>query len=510
MISRAKLGLGVGVVLGLLLANTVYLSGKTVAGNVKRSFTEAWAVPLGGVQSIVRTQVKPGEGALLVMVSPAALSLVGDDGQQRRRLPPAGALAAAATGDLTGDGVDEIVTLNRLSGQAALRAFDGDLKPLWSVTLEEGAPPARVLIVDLDGDKQRDVVAGFEGGRLRAVSSRGRPLWSWAMPEGPTGEDAALRGLDDVKGEHGERRVALARRDGRAALLDGRGQALWTDKLPAQVRRLRSLDLGDGEPALLVGCEDGTCWRLRGAGKGTGESAFKLEAAAQIGEPVTEVRALEADGNALTREVVLGGKKGRVVVVGSGQADVDGKVSAIAGVDLDADGRDEIVVGTEEGLVSLLDASGGRLASLRVSGKVDAIVGLPGNAGSRRFAVASASRVVAYEYDVQGAPVWYRPASAAALGLLGIVGVALGLARLKAPPAPAQAAARDVGYARRAKLEQALARVQALLGQGQAAPADAQERIAQLQQQLHALDREAARAARPVVASPPPPPRQGT
>lgn len=501
--SRKKLIVGSVLVFCLLIANTVHVAGLN-AGNARRGFLPVWSLALRSVTSMVRTQVRAGEGPLLVVAASAAVVLVGDDGKERRRLPTDGGLMALATGDLTGDGIDEIVMLTRRGADTAVTALDGGLKALWSRPAASGIETTRVLVVDLDGDRRRDVVVASSGGQLKAFGADGAPRWSWAMPEGPTGEDAQVRGLDDAKAG-AERRVAVARRDGQVALLDGRGQQLWAEAQPSKVRRLRVVELGDGGSSLLIGREDGACWRVRERGA---PPAFRGDTLAGLGEPVTEIRAVEVDGNDKTRELAVGGKNGRVVVVGAGSADVQAKISAMAGADVDGDGRDELLVGTETGVVHLLTARGDFLAEIRGQGKVDALLSVPGNGGSRLLVLASANGVSAQRYDVQDAPAWYHPASAAVLGTLGLVGVALALSRLRPVAIEPMAPAADLPAARRTQLEEAWKRVAALLEGGHAKAEDVQERLDQLRKQIEATDRQATRAVRPLVSSPPPPKRK--
>lgn len=500
MVKRKPLILWVLAILVLLAANSFYMSGD----NVEHSFTKVWTTALSGVQAVVRTQVVAGEGPLLVTIGSRGIVLLGDDGRQRRSYTPAGGVAAGATGDATGDGVDEIVVASSAAGTLALTLLDGSLKPIWSAAIAEYSLPQRVLIVDLDGDGLRDVVVACVEGHVHAVSPRGRVLWHWSMEPGSAGEDSDVRGLDDVKVGR-LRHVAVARRDGLLAVLDGRGQPLWTHTVPSPIRRMRALELGgEHDSTILIGNEDGVCRQLREEVVAGQAPHFRLDVRHQIGEPVTEIRSVEVDGNVATHEVALGGKRGRVMISGAGSGGVDGKVSALAGVDLTGDARDEVIVGTEAGALFALNAAGETLGSWSAAGKVEAIVGVPSKTGGQIVVVAASGGLEAYRYGERVPPSWYRSSTAGMLGAMTLGFVALVLARWKPAAPPSPPAPPDGRLFRRQQLEAGLIRIAALVTQGQATPADAQERSDQLRAQIAALER----VAPAVVAPPPPPPRK--
>lgn len=501
---RALFWIGVLACLALLLASGLAAT-RASAGNGRRLLLRGWSLPGVAPLSLVRARVQAGQEPVIVATSGSAVVEIGAEGRELARLTPGGVVVASATGDLTGDGIDEIVVLT----PGAVTAFRGGFgQPLWQVALDPRVAPQRVLPVDLDGDKRREVVVASQGGRVAAFSPAGRPLWSWAMVEGPTGEDANVRGLDDVKLGR-VRLVALGRRDGRVAVLDGTGQPVFEEKLPDKLRRLRALELAADDGVVFTGDDSGVVRRLDPPTRPGGPGSYALRVALSLGETVTELRPAEVDGNPLTRELVAGGKSGTVMAVGaaSGRGRAGGRVSALAGIDVDGDGRDEIAVGTEAGGVSLLTSGGETLAHVPADGKVESLLALPSGTGSRLLLVGAGASVCAYRYEKEAPPFWYHPAAAVLVGLLALAGVATALARFRHPvvrEAP-PVTGRDW---RRRQLTEARRKIEALRQKGQAAEPDVLERLAEIERQEAALDRAGQAAARPVAASPPPPKRR--
>lgn len=492
---------GLAACLVLLLATGVAAS-RASAGNGRHLLKPVWSLSGVAPLSLVRARLQPGQPPVLIATTASAVVTISPEGRELGRLRPGGPVVASATGDLTGDGVDELLVLDPVG----VTAWSGDLRTtLWTARLGAGLAGQRVLPVDLDGDKRREVVVASLGGTVSCFSPDGRPLWSWAVPVPASGDDANVRGLDDVKLGRA-RLVAMGLRDGRVVLLDGAGRPVFEETLPDKLRRLRALELGEGDGVVFTGTDDGLVRRLDPPTRAGGAGSFQLKPVLPLGEDVTELRPAEIDGNPLSREMVAGGKRGRVMAVGAGGGSVGERVSALAGLDVDGDGRDEIAVGTEPGHVYLKTAQGEWLAELQAGGKVETLLALPGQAGGRTLVVGTSS-VSAYEYERQPAPFWYHPAVAALVGLLALAGVAVALARFRHPQPvePRAVSGRDW---RRQQLAEARRKVEALKGKGQAREEDVRERLAELDRQQAALDRAERASARPVVASPPPPKRR--
>lgn len=455
----------------------------------KAALTSRWSVAVDGVQTVVATPLRPGALPGLLVQGGGEVLAVDAAGAVSARRRVAGTPLTAATGDVDGDGGEDLVIAH--GRPMVVEALDGALRTLWSSAPIPGTA-GRVLAVDLDGDGRREVVAGSAEGGLTALGSTGRPLWTWAFDTG-TGE---IRGLDDLRSGT-DRLVVAARRSGEIVVLDGKGRVRKSLSAAGPLRRLRAFDAdGDGRAEAHVGQEDGNYVTVTLDGPPL--------VLASLGDVVTDLRAVETDGNERTREVLVGGKRGTVVLIAgraaAGRAEVGGKVSALAGVDTDGDGRDELFVGTEEGQLLLLDGQARVLARVAAAGKVERIVGITSPLRERLAVVAAGRALTAYRVERTAAPAWYRPHAALALALLAVAAGTVALVRALPPPA---APAPPPADPRTAELEAAAARVNDLVARG-AVPAGA------VAARLEQIRREIARATPPAAAisSPPPPPRR--
>ncbi len=492
-----KRALGLGAVGSLMVANVVALLVGGTARRPRFERTEVWRVPMAAVRSLVHTSLIPGGRPLIVAQSQANVALVAPDGRVVRSVA-LGDLVSMATGDLNGDGADEIVLLR--AQPLRVQARGADLQPLWSVDLPAlPRAPSRVLAADLDGDRQAEIVVGGPLG-LQAFDARGRALWTHGLDDVP-GDDGELRGLDDLRVGPDARRVVSARRDGMLLVLDAAGRVVLARPGP-EIRRLRAGNADDeSRGELLVGYDSGSFAALDEAGR--------PRVMAALGEPVVELRRVELDGRRETAEIALGGKAGEVKVVRAGQtlfeARVGARVSDLAGVDVDGDGRDELLAGAEGGSVSVFDETGEALVSYDAGGQPERIVAAGSPRGPRLIVVAAGSALVASRVEARTPPLWYSPLLAGLVGLGGLVAFGLGLGLLPraggTPSTPADAA--------RAPLLASLARLDELIAAGHVSPAGAAERRAQLERALAApATPTAAASTAPPRAAPPPPPRR--
>ena len=492
MVSRRAVILFSSIVAAALAAATWRSVQASGARLEKASLVEAWTLEAPGVTTMVPTRLQPGTEPVLVLQGAGFVMIAGADGKigPRKAFP---GLAVAATGDVNGDGADEVLIAT--GSPATVQALDARLEPLWSSGPLAGmGAAARLAPADLDRDDRREVLVGDGVGRIAALSAAGKPLWTWSF-QGRSGKDTdAVRGLDDQR-LGAERRVVAARRSGEIAVFGADGKLLWEDRLASGIRRLRLIDLdGDKGPEILVGTEDGSSV-LRAKGEAQSLTA---------GEAITEIRRIETDGNPATTEVAVGGKRGGVLWIAGGRpvamASVAGKVSEVAGVDLTGDGRDELLVGTEEGAFSVFDPSARLIVTQRAGGKVDRIASVVSPLRERLAVVAAGPTVKAYRLRTLAAPAWYTPLGAGALGLLALAIVAGTLLFASQPGGAPRAPA--------AALEASLAKVNALIARGAISPAAAADRVAQIRRELARPRTPPPAAPPPPRLSPPPPPRK--
>jgi hypothetical protein len=166
--------------------------------------------------------------------------------------------------------------------------------------------------------------------------------------------------MDDTR-IGGQVHVAIATHDGSVAVFDGNGNIVWQTS-QEQLRRMRAFDLnGDGTSEVITGGEYGA-FRIYNAANGN--VLFETS----LGQAVSEVREVELDGDPSSREIVVGGKDGGVWAysfngttttrIWSGS--MSEKVTEIAGIDIDDDGKQEAVIGDDNGKVAIFTANGTR------------------------------------------------------------------------------------------------------------------------------------------------------
>jgi hypothetical protein len=497
-----RVAMGVGLLATVLLGSAF---SARAAGTLSRwSLTPVWSVPLRGVQMVADAPRRAGGPAHIIAQGQERLVALDAAGKVLADKPLPGGPLNAAMGDVDGDGADEVIVAQG-AGATSLAVFDGVLKTLWPASTVAGLTQAsRVLAVDLTGDRRREVVVGDAQGRVVAVGAAGRVLWSYAFPAAAT--NAEIRALDDIALGSGRGRVVVAaRRSGQMVLLDAAGKVVANPLVRNPVRRLRVFDVdGDGRDEAVVGDESGAYQLVAADGK---QSPL-----GSIGDTVTEIRTLEADGDAASREIVVGGKRGGFVLLSGrtvrARGTVPGKISAAGGADADGDGRDELFVGTEEGGLFMFDERVQKLAEVGSLGKVERIFGVENNTRGRLIVVAAGAAISGLRAERLVAPAWYAPWAPAVLGFLAI-GVGTLALLVSHAPAPPPTPAVDQ---KTQEIDRSIARVKDLMARGVATAEQGAERLKQLEKQRAKGHGEAApsrsRRATATGAPPPPPPRR--
>lgn len=257
---------------------------------------------------------------------------------------------ATTLGDVNGDGVDDIVVYHLGLGMSVDVISKGQQSTL-AETLDIGAP-SRVAVINFASGPE--IILADDSGGLLALSTDGQSLWTAQL-----GSEES-RGLDNTVID-GQQYLVAANHDGSLAVFDGNGQTVWQDN-PGQIRRMRAYDLnGDGQGEIITGGEDGQL-NIWNAADGTKDFTRSL------GQPVSEVREVELNGEPSTREFVAGGKDGGVwaysfdgsTATQLWSGSMSDKVTEIAGIDINGDGKEEAVLGDDSGEVAIFTENGTR------------------------------------------------------------------------------------------------------------------------------------------------------
>lgn len=278
-----------------------------------------------------------------------------------------GLVTAPSLGDLDGDGRPEVVAMTTL-GDVFARGADGQLLPGWPVRLRGSHEQSSPLVADLDGDRTAggtaEVVIAIDR-EVHVLDRGGLPLPGW--PRLTARLVLCSPAAGDVDGD-GDLEVVVLDQEANLYVFDSAGHALpgWPRDVGSFSNTTPALVDLDGEPGaeILAGTTDGWLVALRKDGSappgswpaGLGVMGPASPAVADLdGDGEVEIVALNAAGDLFLLDRHGSSRK---IAKLPGQ---HGFSSPAIG-DLDGDGRGEIAVGSGQangaGFVSLIDAEG--------------------------------------------------------------------------------------------------------------------------------------------------------
>jgi len=190
------------------------------------------------------------------------------------------------------------------------------------------------------------------------------------------------------------------------------------------------------------------------------------------------MRDVQLDGDLGTMEVVVGTRAGTLLGFdGAGKevfrASLGSRVEAIAGKDLDGDGHQEVLAGSETGALGLFRADGTRLETKSPGGGAIVNIDVGKRLDEGEF-ILGTNRAVSLQWaGVEAAPGWYNPLLAGLLACLVIAGAAWALSGLQRPPRleySAEELTTEALQAKRRMLKESLAEVRRLQESGEVPP----------------------------------------
>jgi hypothetical protein len=168
-----------------------------------------WQTTHGGLGPTGETLLVSGgfNGAILIH---------DDQGHVRRTRDVDGLPFGIVLADIDGRVGDEIVAAV-LDARGSIRAFDGQLNPLWQY--DDDQTFLSLGIGDLDHDGQKEIVAGTLSGLVYALDHRGGLLWKETLSAESSVGALAVGDLDGVPGDE----IVAGTEDGQLFVLDGTG-----------------------------------------------------------------------------------------------------------------------------------------------------------------------------------------------------------------------------------------------------------------------------------------------
>lgn len=308
----------------------------------------AWSQPFNSAESMKVIDVTGDGQDELFIQSPNLIDLF--DGSGNNTGEYSYNTMKTTLGDVNGDGVEDIIVLHADNTGSVDTIINGQQS---TIATQLGlASPSRISLIKFSS--QSEIIVGDIAGQVKGLSTSGQVLW-----ESDTANEE-IRGMDDAK-ISGQTYVAVASHDGTLAVYDAQGNAVW-QKSQEQMRRMRAFDLnGDGNSEVITGGENGAFIIYNAA---DGSELFNKS----LGQPVSEVREVELNGEPSSREIVVGGKEGGVWAFSFNgttasqmwTGSMSDKVTEISGIDIDDDGKEEAVIGDDSGKVAIFTSTGGR------------------------------------------------------------------------------------------------------------------------------------------------------
>lgn len=295
---------------------------------------------------------KPGEAdSVLAATTEGMLFALNADGSTRWSFDAGVQLNDVVADDLTGDGKDEIILARQDYNVQVLNASGEEL---WKRALSYYRRPPHVNVVrtgDIDGDGTPEVIAGGENWRFYAFRADGTELWNY-------------------ESVHPSRAGAVADLDG-----DGKAEVIcgthyyWASVLNADGQRRWQYSFGPICYDIATGRFDRNDTRGVVFGSGDGkihavDSSGKPRLTYTTGDEVKHVATGDLDGDGLD-EILAGSLNYNVYCFGADASrrwrlDVGGPVSAL------------VTVGQDQGALTVVGTSKGRLVSIDAKGSVTA------------------------------------------------------------------------------------------------------------------------------------------
>jgi len=305
------------------------------------------------------------------------------DGQLRWKVATAGRITTAAVANLDGTGPKCVAAGSEDCWVYALTP-SGETR--WSFEMPHYKRPGRVrvlLAADLDADGHDELIVGGDNWRYYALDRSGNELWHYESVH-PSSAGAAA----DLDGDGSlEVLCGTVYHWWHCAGSDGAARWRYSVKGPHATVALSANFDGGSQRAAIFGSEDGNLHVLDREGK--------LLWVRNVGDEVTGAVAVDLDGDGREEIVAASLSFNLVALDATGKQiwrnNLGDSILALSVADVDADGRPELVAGCEDGSIWAVDRTGQLVGRFHAGSAVTKLASATSSAG-RKCRVVAATR----------------------------------------------------------------------------------------------------------------------
>jgi WD40 repeat protein len=336
-----------------------------------------------------------------------------------------GFVVATLPFDLDGDGKKEVIV-----GSDTLYVLDYSGKLSWKC--EEACRQVKSIrslyVADLDGDGHGEILAGSVGAdpdtpSLFVFNFQGQILWKTKIP----GEVTTLYAID--LNQDGKAEILAGSTDGTVYVWDYQGNLQWKYKMEGSAVTLTAFDLGKkGQPEILVGSEDGSVYLLGNKGelqdhfstKGSILSLYGVDRKAETGFKPDSVLVLVGSLDSTLYVLEPEESQGTFSLKLKWKFETSGSVNVTYAFDLEGNGSKEILLGSGDHKVYILDEQGQLKWTFTTGGEIVSLQAFDLDRDGKGEVIVASNDQQVYILNSVGDPKWKYETPKFISGVFGV------------------------------------------------------------------------------------------